>query len=100
MRSLMSAVNEADATLSPEAFVDRHVGSNAAEIAEMLRVLGYASLDELVRATVPSAILRQQALQLPASLSERDAGLKLRGYAEQNQVFRSFLGMGYSNCIT
>jgi glycine dehydrogenase len=96
----MSAVNEADALLSPEAFVDRHVGSNAAEAAEMLRVLGYASLDELVRATVPSAILRQEPLQLPAPLSEREAGLKLRAYAEDNQVFRSFLGMGYSNCIT
>jgi len=96
----MSAVKEAASPLSVEAFVDRHVGSNAAEIAEMLRVIGFDSLQAMVRATVPAAILRDRPLELPAALSERAAGQRLRALAEQNQVFRSYIGMGYSDCIT
>jgi len=96
----MSAVKDVAALLSTEAFVDRHVGSNASEVAHMLRVLGFDSLSAMVRATVPASILRAAELDLPAPLSERAAGLRLRELAEQNQVFRSYLGMGYSNCIT
>src|SRR5690349_1074234 len=96
----MSAVKDADALLSTEAFVDRHVGSSPAEVVEMLRVLGFDSLDALVRATVPAAILRREPLSLPPAASERDAGLALRALGDQNQVFRSYIGMGYHACIT
>jgi glycine dehydrogenase len=96
----MSAVNEVPATLGSEQFVDRHVGSEASEIAQMLRVLGFDSLDAMVRKTVPEGIRLQRPLDLPCALTERAAGLRLRELAEQNQVFRSYIGMGYSNCIT
>jgi glycine dehydrogenase len=96
----MTVVKEAESPLSVEAFVDRHVGSNASEVAQMLRVLGFDSVDAMVRATVPAAILRDRPLELPAALSERAAGRRLRELAEQNVVFRSYLGMGYSDCVT
>jgi glycine dehydrogenase len=96
----MSAVKEVAALLSTEAFVDRHIGSNAGEVAHMLRALGFDSLSAMVRATVPASILRDKELDLPGPLSERAAGLRLRELAEQNQVFRSYIGMGYSNCVT
>ena len=96
----MSAVNEVPATLATEQFVERHVGSDAREIAEMLRVLGVDSLEAMVRKTVPEAIRLQRPLDLPAALTERAAGLRLRELSEKNQVFRSYIGMGYSNCIT
>jgi glycine dehydrogenase len=96
----MSAAKEADSLLATDRFVDRHVGSSPKEIASMLRLLGFTSLDAMVQATVPAAILRKEALALPAALSERDAGIKLRAIADQNQVFRSYIGLGYSACIT
>jgi len=98
----MSAVNDVPATpaLANEQFVDRHVGSDASEIAEMLRVLGFDSLEAMVRKTVPEAIRLARPLDLPGALTERAAGLRLRELSEKNQVFRSYIGMGYSHCIT
>ncbi|HET8932694.1 MAG TPA: aminomethyl-transferring glycine dehydrogenase [Polyangiales bacterium] len=96
----MSAVNDVPALLATENFVDRHVGSHASEIEDMLRVLGFDSLEAMVRATVPDAIRHHQALALPGALSERAAGQRLRELADHNQVFRTYIGMGYSNCVT
>lgn len=99
----MTAVRLPDSLGPNDQFVDRHIGGGQAEIAEMLRTLGHDSLASLVREIVPAAIAREQPLSLPGlpqALSERDALAQLRSYADQNQVFRSFLGMGYSDCIT
>jgi glycine dehydrogenase len=84
----------------PDRFVTRHIGPRAEEIPEMLRVLGYASLDALVDDLVPQNIRLRRPLDLPPAKSERDALAALRAMASQNQVFRSYLGMGYSDCIT
>ncbi|HEX4354101.1 MAG TPA: hypothetical protein VHZ95_14330, partial [Polyangiales bacterium] len=83
-----------------DVFADRHVGSNASEVSEMLRVVGFDSLDAMVRATVPAAILRAVPLDLPQALSERDATRRIQALAGENQVFRSYIGMGYNDCIT
>ena len=45
-------------------FINRHLGPGAKERAEMLRFLGYSSLDELVAATVPKQIRLKQKLNL------------------------------------
>src|SRR3954464_15748527 len=51
-------------------FVNRHIGPSATEVQEMLKVVGYASLDALVEATVPKSIRMAQPLNLPAARSE------------------------------
>jgi len=51
-------------------FVNRHIGPNANEVAAMLKVVGYDSLDTLVAATVPKSIRMEQPLNLPAARSE------------------------------
>ena len=38
------------------AFVDRHIGPNDAEIAQMLRTVGHDSLEALTDAIVPGSI--------------------------------------------
>jgi glycine dehydrogenase len=96
----MTAVRLADSLAPSDQFVDRHVGSNDAEITEMLRALELDSLGALIRATVPASILRTAPLALPAALTETEALARLRSYADDNKVFRSFLGMGYSDCVT
>jgi glycine cleavage system P protein (glycine dehydrogenase) len=66
----------------------------------MLSLLGYPSLEALVDAAVPAKIRLRQPLQLPAARSEHEVLAALREIAAQNQVFRSYIGMGYYDCIT
>ena len=84
----------------PDTFVRRHVAPDDRDIAEMLRVTGKSSLDELIEQTIPSTIRLRRPLALPAALSERDLLDKLSEIANKNEIWRSFLGMGYSDCIT
>ncbi|HEX6864437.1 MAG TPA: glycine dehydrogenase (aminomethyl-transferring), partial [Thermoanaerobaculia bacterium] len=92
--------------LSPtDTFVRRHVGSNEAEIRQMLSELGLDSLESLVRETIPASIRIERPLALASlpegrELGEREMLDTLSTIASQNRVFRSFLGMGYYGCIT
>jgi glycine dehydrogenase len=84
----------------PDQFIRRHVGPNATETTEMLRLLGFDSLNALADAAVPKGIRLANALNLPAAKSEHDALAELRRIASENKVFRSFIGMGYYDTIT
>src|SRR4051812_42621796 len=82
----------------PDRFARRHIGPGASEVAAMLRALGVASLDALIEQTVPAVLRRAKPLALPAARSEHRALADLHALAERNQVFRSYLGMGYADC--
>ena len=81
-------------------FADRHIGPDAADVDEMLRVVGHDSLETLMRATVPKAILRDVDLHLPPARSEAQALDDLRAMAAANRPLRTMLGMGYHDTIT
>src|SRR3954451_10529939 len=66
----------------------------------MLRAVGAASLEELVAQTVPGAIRSTAPLDLPPPLSEHELLEELRVLGARNKIARSFIGMGYSDCIT
>ena len=66
----------------------------------MLRVCGFESLDELIDATVPKSIRMAQPLNLPAARSEHGLLNEMRALAAQNQIFHSYIGMGYYDTIT
>jgi glycine dehydrogenase len=66
----------------------------------MLKVLGLPTLEALIDRTVPPAIRQQRSLRLPGDRSEHAALAQLKEIASKNQVFRSFIGMGYYDCIT
>jgi glycine dehydrogenase len=85
---------------APDAFADRHIGPNGDDVAEMLRVLGLASLEHLVAETVPADIRLSGELLLPAAVTEAEALAELRALSEQNQIWKSYLGLGYSDCVT
>src|SRR5689334_121789 len=87
-------------TRHPDRFVDRHLGPDSRDIEEMLAALGVRNLDELIDRTVPSSIRLQRALDLPAGRSEFGLLRELTEIAARNQVFRSYIGMGYSDTIT
>jgi glycine dehydrogenase len=82
------------------AFVERHIGPNDAEIAQMLRTVGYDSLDAMTDAIVPGKIKSPAPLALPQSVTEEQALAKIRAIADKNQVFRSFIGQGYYGTLT
>ncbi|OLF51243.1 aminomethyl-transferring glycine dehydrogenase [Pseudomonas chlororaphis] len=84
----------------PNAFLRRHLGPDAAEQQAMLDSLGLGSRVELIEQTVPPGIRFNRALDLPPALDEQAALAKLRGYAEQNQVWTSLIGMGYHGTLT
>ncbi|MBD1805533.1 aminomethyl-transferring glycine dehydrogenase [Microcoleus sp. FACHB-SPT15] len=83
-----------------DSFTKRHIGPSAEEVQQMLDVLGLATLEDLIDQTVPQAIRLTRPLQLPAQQSEYAALRQLKEIASKNQVFRSFIGMGYHDCIT
>jgi glycine dehydrogenase len=78
-----------------DAFLERHIGPNPAEIAHMLKVIGQPSLEAMTDAIVPASIRSTAPLALPAPISEVEAIAKIRAIAQKNQVFRSFIGQGY-----
>ncbi|ACK73118.1 glycine dehydrogenase [Gloeothece citriformis PCC 7424] len=85
---------------STDSFVNRHIGPNRDEIEQMLTLLGLSSLDELVDKTVPPAIRLERELRLPQPQSEYAALTQLKSIASKNKIYRSFIGMGYYDCIT
>lgn len=84
----------------PDRFVDRHIGPNPTEIAEMVNLTGFSNLDALIDATVPPQIRTRRPLQLPLQRTEHQLLSDLRKIASQNKIFRSYIGMGYHDCIT
>ena len=84
----------------PKNFVRRHVGSTGPDVEAMLDTVGCASLDELMGQTVPESIVFEGDLDLPEAVSETALLQRLRALASENEVWRSYLGMGYAGTIT
>jgi glycine dehydrogenase len=84
----------------PRDFSQRHIGPTSDKIQQMLEILDISFLGDLIEKTVPQKIRYQQPLNLPKSLSESAALAQIKEIISKNQVFRSFIGMGYYDCIT
>lgn len=78
-------------------FSTRHTAPNASDQQHMLATLGYANLDEFIAAVVPANIRRADMPlgEFTAGYSEESAIARLREHANQNKVFKSFIGQGY-----
>src|SRR5438067_8694373 len=98
---MATTIKDSARALAPtESFVPRHIGPTEADISAMLETLGFASLDDLMDATIPEKIRYRRGLNLPLGKSEADVLAEFRAIAAKNRVFRSFIGMGYSDCVT
>ncbi|MEC4986238.1 MAG: glycine dehydrogenase (aminomethyl-transferring), partial [Oscillatoria sp. PMC 1076.18] len=89
-----------EAISASDSFVSRHLGPNENEVQEMLQVLGFSTLDQLIESTIPAGIRFQGSLNLPEAKSESAALKQLQEIAAQNLVSKSFIGMGYYDCFT
>src|ERR1700722_3566079 len=83
-----------------ESFQSRHIGPDTNERDEMLQAIGASSLDALIDETIPARIRLKKPLDLPAGHSEYEYLTGLREIAGRNQLFKSYLGLGYSDCAT
>ncbi|HUF26900.1 MAG TPA: aminomethyl-transferring glycine dehydrogenase [Gemmatimonadaceae bacterium] len=96
----MTTSSTPEARIEVDSFVARHIGPGEAEVSAILELLGYASLDALVDATVPEGIRLRRPLALPDGQSEQEVLALLHQLAGRNQIFRSYIGMGYHDCFT
>ena len=76
-------------------FQKRHLGPSPSDVSEMLSSLGLECLDGLMDETLPKAIRLNESLDLPSSCTEAEALGELRKLAGENEVFKSYIGMGY-----
>ena len=83
-----------------DSFDERHIGPSATDRQAMLRALGYADLDAFVDAVVPENIRMRRTLDTGPARSEHEVLTELRAIAGRNQVWRSYLGMGYHGTLT
>jgi len=81
-------------------FIQRHIGPTVNQQQLMAEALGYSSLDALIDDTVPAAIRRDQAMDLPEAQTEQAVISRLRKLAQQNVVYTSYIGTGYHNTYT
>ena len=93
-------------------FANRHIGPRLEDIEVMLTTLGYSSMSNFIEDVVPADIRLSSAFSLNGDASgigrnsqahiaksESEALSALKELASQNEVFRSFIGMGYYNCL-
>ena len=82
--------------MSFDRFASRHIGPDAAQLKEMLEVIGVESREELISQVIPQSIRLRKPLALPKEgLSEFQFAQLIRSLAERNRPLRSFIGMGY-----
>jgi glycine dehydrogenase len=80
-------------------FIRRHIGPRPEDGNRMLEFLKISGMDELIQKTVPETIRLKQPLNIGDPQSESDVLHRLRELASRNKIFRSFIGMGYHDCI-
>jgi glycine dehydrogenase len=87
-------------TIDNNSFARRHIGPTEDEVREMLHEVGFENLDALIDAAIPKNIRLDRPLNLAEAKSELEALAELRAISKKNEVARSFIGAGYSDCIT
>ena len=80
-------------------FVNRHLGPNEKEIAQMVKTIGVNDVAQLIDETIPSDIRLKEALALPEGISEYAFQKKIEQLAQKNKLFANYIGMGYHPAI-
>ncbi|QJQ96704.1 MULTISPECIES: aminomethyl-transferring glycine dehydrogenase [Halomonadaceae] len=80
-----------------DAFIHRHNGPGADDVAPMLAELNIDSLASLIEQTIPRSIRLGRELNLDGPRTEAEALDYLKRLARQNKVFKTYIGQGYYN---
>jgi len=82
-----------------DAFAQRHIGPRKDERDEMLEFLKMKNIDDLINKTVPQNIRLNRDLTLDPPKTEAECLARLREFGRDNKIWRSYIGIGYYNCI-
>ncbi|MEE9215120.1 MAG: glycine dehydrogenase (aminomethyl-transferring), partial [Thermodesulfobacteriota bacterium] len=93
-------MNDNSFSLDTDSFLNRHLGPNKDEVNEMLDVVGATDLGEFIDQVLPESISLEKDLELPTPSSEYSLLKHLRMLEANNKVFKSYIGLGYYDCIT
>ena len=80
-------------------FSNRHIGPRKNDVSEMLKLVNASSIESLIEETVPNKIHMKKKMNLPNSLSESRFIEHMKGLAQKNKNYRSYIGLGYFNTI-
>ena len=80
-------------------FSRRHIGPSEAEKKAMLATIGIDSISSLIDRTIPSQIRLNGELNIADAMSEQEYLEHIAELAGKNQVFKSFIGLGYHETI-
>ncbi|ORX67844.1 glycine dehydrogenase [Linderina pennispora] len=95
-----SASAAAQAFAPLDTFLRRHNGPRDSDVDAMLQALGFKSLDEMISATVPDAIRLKEPMTIAdGEYAEKELLAKLKDIASQNQIYRSYIGTGYTDVV-
>lgn len=83
-----------------EQFQYRHNAPEAHELDAMLKVIGAASMDDLIDQTVPKSIRLKEPLKLGPAMTEMEFLKHARELAKKNKIYKSYVGMGYYGTVT
>ncbi|MDR0428104.1 MAG: glycine dehydrogenase (aminomethyl-transferring), partial [Dysgonamonadaceae bacterium] len=86
--------------MKQDEFVCRHLGVNENEVDLMLSKIGVSDLDQLIEETFPSDILLKNDLDLPEAMTEREYAEHIAEVASKNEIFTSYIGMGWYDTCT
>ncbi len=86
--------------MNRDAFVNRHVGINEKDMQVMLSKVKTADLNKLIDETIPENIRLKKELDLPAAMSEREYAEHIAELASRNEIFTSYIGMGWYDTVT
>lgn len=86
--------------MKTDAFVNRHIGPNVAEIDYMLEKLGAATLDQLLDETLPKSIRLESPLAIEEGISEYAFSKHIHQLGKENKRFDTYIGLGYHPTIT
>jgi glycine dehydrogenase len=81
-------------------FVFRHIGVNEKEIETMVASIGTISLEQLIEETIPENIRLRKKIELPEAMTEREYAEHIAEIASKNEVFSSYIGMGWYDTCT
>lgn len=89
-----------DTLTHADEFIERHIGPRAEQTLDMLKTLGLDSIASLVEKTLPASIRLEHDLTLAPAIGEVAALKTLKTIAKKNQLYRSYIGMGYYGTFT
>jgi len=76
-------------------FIYRHLGPRDTDLPAMFQSIGVKNMEQLIYETIPDNIRLKNPLNLPPAMTEQAFMEHIEALAEQNKLYRSYIGFGY-----